>query len=1035
MLSVAKLTPGQESYYERSVSAGMDDYYAGRGESPGVWVGRGAAELDLDGIVEEGQLGRLIGGRDPLTSAVLRSHPPKRRITVERIEVETGRRWLEQKTLAPVAGFDLVFSVPKSVSLLHALGDEETRLAITQAHLSAWQAALAYLEEDACVLRRGKNGVVREHGGGFVAAAYQHRTSRAEDPHLHTHVIVANMAQSSSDGEWRALDGEAILKTYRLAAGYLYEAQLRYELSRSLGFEWATPEKGWAELRDVPRTVIDAFSRRRAQIKERMAEQHMSGFHAAKVAALATRERKENVDLPRLREEWAARAAEHGLGQRELQQLVRHTPHQEPTPAELLSTAERLLGPEGLTEKRTSFSEPELAMAWAQAHTQGAFVERIRELGERLLTIGGVQRLTEPAPGRPASYSTRELLELERGALELVERGRSAGVASVPAAIVEETVTKRRGAPLSAEQEAMVRAVLTSPDRVVCVVGPAGAGKTTATHALAEAFNAAGAPVLGAAPSGIAAERLQDETGIPSRTLHRLLADARRAEGLPEGCVLIVDEAAMAETRVLALILAAVEQAGGKAILIGDPQQLPAVGAGGLFAAIVERHGAIELTENQRQRDELERRALQAVRDGLGRDYLAFADQRGRLVVANDPLESRARLLGDWWQHARTDLAGNLMLAHRRTDVAELNAHARALMQAESRLGDERLLTVGHEFRAGDRILCRRNSDALDVRNGTRGTVEHVDRDRRELRVRTDRGDHVVLSTSYLEAGHVRHAYALTGHASQGLTVERAFVLGGEGAQLQEWGYVALSRAYTETRLYLTESTLEPETHAQAIGPRDSLSRFAQALESPNAERLALEHSQPSARSRPRTQVVLERANPTSPELRFLEQDRLATERLREGAQRRLAEAEREVARLPFFIRGRRRNTLESRARHERQTLSLTAGKLDQLQERTAEARTRASLEPPKPPARRERARAIEREPTQLVSTSDRGQRSRPMPRLRSSSISRRNSNSLPASCSRPSAASIRPRSAGEAISARIPLPRYSRLEARRRSS
>ena len=156
----------------------------------------------------------------------------------------------------------------------------------------------------------------------------------------------------------------------------------------------------------------------------------------------------------------------------------------------------------------------------------------------------------------------------------------------------------------------MVQAVASSPDRVVCVVGPAGAGKTTATHAVAEAFQATGAPVLGAAPSGIAAERLQDETGIPSQTLHRLLAHARRSDGLPDGCVLIVDEAAMAETRVLAPILAAVEQAGGKAVLIGDPQQLPAVGAGGLFAAIVERHGAIELSENQRQRDELERRAL-----------------------------------------------------------------------------------------------------------------------------------------------------------------------------------------------------------------------------------------------------------------------------------------------------------------------------------------------------------------------------------------------------------------------------------------
>ncbi len=210
MLSVSKLTPGQEGYYERSVAAGLDDYYAGRGESPGVWAGRGAASVGLEGDVEEGELGALVRGRHPRTGNELRTHVTARTITIERIDPESGKRWLEEKRLAPVAGFDLVFSTPKSVSLLHALGDEETRTAIADAHRAAWQAALAYLEEEACVTRRGKDGFIREHGNGFVAAAYQHRTSRAQDPHLHTHVIAANMTRSPSDGEWRALDGEAI---------------------------------------------------------------------------------------------------------------------------------------------------------------------------------------------------------------------------------------------------------------------------------------------------------------------------------------------------------------------------------------------------------------------------------------------------------------------------------------------------------------------------------------------------------------------------------------------------------------------------------------------------------------------------------------------------------------------------------------------------------------------------------------------------------------------------------------------------------
>jgi conjugative relaxase-like TrwC/TraI family protein len=158
VLSVAKLTPGQEGYYERSVAAGLDDYYAGRGEAPGIWAGKGAARLGLEGEVEEGELGSLVRGRHPKTANELRTHVKARTITIERIDPDSGTRWREEKKLAPVAGFDLVFSTPKSVSLLHALGGEETQAAIAAAHRSAWHAALAYLEEEACVTRRGKDG-------------------------------------------------------------------------------------------------------------------------------------------------------------------------------------------------------------------------------------------------------------------------------------------------------------------------------------------------------------------------------------------------------------------------------------------------------------------------------------------------------------------------------------------------------------------------------------------------------------------------------------------------------------------------------------------------------------------------------------------------------------------------------------------------------------------------------------------------------------------------------------------------------------
>lgn len=954
MLSVSKLTPGQEAYYERSVAAGLDDYYAGRGESPGVWAGGGAASLGLEGEVEEGELGALVRGKHPGTGGELRAHVKARTIRIERIDAESGKRWREEKKLAPVAGFDLVFSTPKSVSLLHALGDEETRVEIGEAHRSAWEAALAYLEREACVTRRGKDGFIRERGGGLVAAAYQHRTSRAQDPHLHTHVIVANMTRSPSDGEWRALDGEAILKTYRLAAGYLYEAHLRFELSTRLGVEWEQPEKGWAELEGVPRAVIDAFSTRRAQVVEHMAKQATSGFHAAQVAAVLTREQKEDFDLLRLRAEWQARAAGHGFGGKELEGLLHRSPYREPTPAELVRIAERLLGAEGLTEKRSAFSEPELVMAWAESHPQGVPVERIRSLAAHLLALPGVERVGHaPGPGRAGYYSTTELMRIERDALELVERGRDAGAPAVSDELIEEL--PREGAEplaLSGEQERLLREVATSRDRVVSVVGSAGAGKTMAMRAVARAFATGGVPVLGAAPSGIAAERLADETGIRSMTLHRLLTDASQEGGLPRGSVLVVDEAGMAETRVLAPALELVEQAGGKAILVGDPQQLPAVGAGGLFAAIVERHGALTLRENRRQRDELERRALDAVRGGLGREYVAFAERNERLVVSAGPLETRARLVADWWQAAKHDLAGSVMIAHRRADVAGLNAAARALMQAQGRLGSE-LLASGHaDFAVGDRVVCRRNSDSLGVRNGTRGTITALDEGAGALTVASDRGEQVELPRAYLEAGHLGHAYALTGHAGQGLTVERAFVLGSERGRLREWGYVALSRASAETRLYVTEPVAERESHFHELDERDPLTRLAQALEQSGAERLASEQRPLAAGPRTDTRPVIARRPQEERDrwrLRLLERRQRETEQLRARAQRRLAQAEHELARLGWRARGGRGRELQSEIALERRTLARATEKTTELERERKHVLERLSLAQQRP--------------------------------------------------------------------------------------
>ena len=366
------------------------------------------------------------------------------------------------------------------------------------------------------------------------------------------------------------------------------------------------------------------------------------------------------------------------------------------------------------------------------------------------------------------------------------------------------------------------------------------------SHAVGEALRANGIEVLGAAPSGVAAERLADGADIPSSTIHALIERTRR-QPLPSECVVIVDEASMADTRSLTALLEMVDRARGKAILIGDPNQLPSVGAGGLFAEVAERLGAAKLRENLRQVDPIQHDLLEAVRDGDPLDYLSHAVQTGRLVVAADPNDAKTALVADWWRHAKRDPTGNVMIALRRADVADLNTAGQDLMERANRRGPNRIVVGDTDLAEGDRIICRRNDRNLGVRNGTRATILDVDERARAVTIRTNRGDTPTLPRRYLDDGHVQLGYAMTGHSSQSLTVDRAFVLAPEHGEQREWGYVALSRARRATRIYVTEAALEIDSHAPDRDRPDGLNRLARALAAPASRPLAHESTRDRA--------------------------------------------------------------------------------------------------------------------------------------------------------------------------------------------
>jgi conjugative relaxase-like TrwC/TraI family protein len=243
---------GSWQYYEHELS--VEDYFVGHGEEAGRWVGSGAALLGLSGEVEEGQLAALFDeGRNPFTGAplgVLYRHDSKRTV---------------------VTGFAMSFSPPKSVSLLGAFGDTWTAAEVRAAHDSAVHAALSFLEDHAAFSRTGRGGTVQVDTQGFVATVFTHRTSRAGDPQLHSHVLVANKVLCT-DGRWRSLDGRELF-AFQKASGMLYNATLRVELTARLGVAWDPVDRnGQADIVGVPRDLIDRFSKRRREVERRGAQ-------------------------------------------------------------------------------------------------------------------------------------------------------------------------------------------------------------------------------------------------------------------------------------------------------------------------------------------------------------------------------------------------------------------------------------------------------------------------------------------------------------------------------------------------------------------------------------------------------------------------------------------------------------------------------------------------------------------------------------------------------------------------------------------
>ena len=823
-----------------------------------------------------------------------------------------------RRRLAPVCRLRPRLLVPKSVSLLHALGDDRrVRREVSEAHDAAWQAALA-LPRARGVRRRARarrrdararrgvrrGGVPAPHEPGAGSASAHARDRRQHGAH-------------PCDGKWRALDGEAILRTYRLAAGYLYEAQLRARAHDAARRRVARAGEGDGRARGVSRAgVLRAFSTTPAAGRSSTwRRRRRAATPPRRVAALATRER-EGAGRPA-----AAARGVAGAGGRARPRPSASSPscsagppRREPSPGRAArELAHRLLGPAGLTEKQTAFTEPELVMAWARGRTAGAR----RRAGcaasaTRFSALAASSWSAPGEPGRPARFTTAR-------ADRRSSRPRSSS-SSAAATSARPPRTRRRSRGvcrvgrstlLAASSAMLVHEAATRPTGSSASSAPPARARRPRSRALADAFRASGVAGARRRASGRAADELADgdrhpraapctgssSTPTERRPAARLRARRRRGrDGRDAQCSRRCSTSS--------------SSAEGKAVLVGDPQQLPAVGAGGLFAALFERLGAIELTENRRQHDDA--RTAGARRDPRRRRPRATSPtptRSGRLTRRR-PDRRQARLLADWWQRAQHDLAGNVMLAYRRGDVADLNDAAHTLLDSNGRLGRDALAIGGREFRVGDRVVCRRNNDRARRPQRHPRHRPPIDTASRRSRLATDarRPDRAPrplprrrAPPPRLRAHRPRHPGR---HRRARLRPRR-----GEGA-LQEWGYVASpAPAPKPASTSPPHPNIERASHAPTVQAPEPLTRLAQALEESQA-RTARDRPGPTrARAPPRNRPATLTGHPRRDRrerLRLLERERFALQKTGTNTEHVIERIEHEQTGTGPLSRGKR---------------------------------------------------------------------------------------------------------------------------------
>lgn len=662
--SVSALTSSAQasSYYE------ADDYYAEGGLSPSEWQGKGAEDLGLSGDVDRDQFRELLDGK----------------VAGQQLgTVRDGQ--LEHRP-----GWDVTLSAPKSVSIMAEVAGDRRLIA---AHGEAVKTALAHVEAHMAATRvRHGGSVTREATGNLIIASFQHGTSRAQDPQLHTHNVIMNATQGE-DGSWRSLEPRAIYQLQK-QIGAIYRQELALKV-RELGYEIEPGKESMFEIKGVSADVMAAFSTRSAEIEAALGERGTSREEASaaekQVAALDTRQAKVAADHGALVADWRETADRAGFDAEARLALVREA---EARAASDIHLPDSLIADRAVAHAADKLGERQSVFAVAALHEEAGRVGLGKvgyaEIGDAIgrATKEGelVDRTFLDRRGAAfAGFTTRQNITAEKTLLRIDTHGRGvlAPIASPLAAAKAVAGTaaqaERSGFGWNADQKAATEQLLTSRNRITAVQGYAGTAKTTTVLAtFAREAEARGVSVVALAPTASAAMTLGEALGTRSDTVARhLLVPEGSAPGQPVAW--IVDEASLLSARDTARLFELAERHDARIILVGDVKQLGSVEAGAAFAQL---QGAgmetATLGEIVRQSNTATKEAVLASIEGDAKKALAALDRGGGQIVEHADRASRFAAIAERY-------AGLDKPARARTLVIEPSREGRDALTADIR--------------------------------------------------------------------------------------------------------------------------------------------------------------------------------------------------------------------------------------------------------------------------------------------------------------------------------------------------------------